>query len=124
MFSSHWGQLCLRDEIGLLSTRQPVISNRASFCTRREKGWSNHSLSCPLPWSPKIHKSSAGIAGVAALTGVPAAAIVQAAEWWGTASTAMLLHARGIEHHTQGTENCLACINLVLATGKIGKPGC
>src|SRR6516164_3032394 len=63
MFSSHWGQLCLRDEIGLLSTRQPVISNRASFCTRREKGWSNHSLSCPLPWSPKIHKSSAGIAG-------------------------------------------------------------
>src|SRR5712692_1206954 len=60
---------------------------------------------------------------VAALTGVPAAAIVQAAEWWGTAPTAMLLHARGIEHHTQGTENCLACINLVLATGKIGQPG-
>ena len=59
---------------------------------------------------------------VAALTGVPAAAIVQAAEWWGP--HAMLLHARGIEHHTQGTENCLACINLVLATGKIGKPGC
>jgi assimilatory nitrate reductase catalytic subunit len=60
----------------------------------------------------------------AAITGVPAAAIVQAAEWWGTAPTAMLLHARGIEHHTQGTENCLACINLVLATGKIGRPGC
>src|SRR5439155_6503193 len=60
---------------------------------------------------------------VAEITGVPAAAIVQAAEWWGTAPTAMLLHARGIEHHTQGTENCLACINLVLATGKIGKPG-
>jgi assimilatory nitrate reductase catalytic subunit len=60
----------------------------------------------------------------AAITGVPAAAIVQAAQWWGTASTAMLLHARGIEHHTQGTENCLACINLVLATGKIGRPGC
>jgi assimilatory nitrate reductase catalytic subunit len=61
---------------------------------------------------------------VAALTGVPASAIVQAAQWWGTAPTAMLLHARGIEHHVQGTENCLACINLVLATGKIGKPGC
>ncbi|MGE3540754.1 MAG: molybdopterin oxidoreductase family protein [Candidatus Tectimicrobiota bacterium] len=58
------------------------------------------------------------------LTGVPAAAIVQAATWWGTAPTAMLLHARGIEHHIQGTENCLSCINLVLATGKIGKPGC
>jgi assimilatory nitrate reductase catalytic subunit len=36
----------------------------------------------------------------------------------------MLLHARGIEHHTTGVDNVLACINLVLATGKIGKPGC
>ena len=59
----------------------------------------------------------------AEITGVPAAAIEKAAEWWGTAPTAMLLHARGIEHHTKGTENCLTCINLVLATGKIGKPG-
>jgi assimilatory nitrate reductase catalytic subunit len=59
----------------------------------------------------------------AGITGVPAASIEKAAEWWGTASTAMLLHARGLEHHTKGTENCLTCINLVLATGKIGKPG-
>jgi assimilatory nitrate reductase catalytic subunit len=59
----------------------------------------------------------------AEITGVPAASIVRAAEWWGEAPTAMLLHARGIEHHTKGTENCLSCINLVLATGKIGKPG-
>jgi assimilatory nitrate reductase catalytic subunit len=36
----------------------------------------------------------------------------------------MFLHARGIEHHIQGVENCLAAINLVLATGKIGRPGC
>src|SRR5437899_1831761 len=48
--------------MGLLSTRQPVMSNRERLCTRREKGWSNYSLSCPLPWSPRIHKSSAGIA--------------------------------------------------------------
>jgi assimilatory nitrate reductase catalytic subunit len=59
----------------------------------------------------------------ASITGVPAASIIKAAEWWGQAPTAMLLHARGIEHHTKGTENCLTCINLVLATGKIGKPG-
>ena len=57
------------------------------------------------------------------ITGVPSSAIEKAAEWWGTASTGILLHARGIEHHIQGTENCLSCINLVLATGKIGKPG-
>ena len=59
----------------------------------------------------------------AEITGVPAAAIERAAEYWGTAATAMLVHARGIEHHTKGVENCLSCINLCLATGKIGKPG-
>jgi assimilatory nitrate reductase catalytic subunit len=59
----------------------------------------------------------------AEITGVPAVSIEKAAEWWGTAATGMLLHARGIEHHTKGTDNCLSCINLVLATGRIGKPG-
>ncbi|HZR80886.1 MAG TPA: molybdopterin oxidoreductase family protein [Candidatus Binatia bacterium] len=56
--------------------------------------------------------------------GIPAARIVEAAEMWVQAPRTMLLHARGIEHHTKGVENVLACINLVLATGKIGKPGC
>ncbi len=58
------------------------------------------------------------------ITGVPAAGIVRAAEIWGPAETSMLLHARGIEHHTKGVENCLSYINLVLASGRIGKPGC
>lgn len=59
----------------------------------------------------------------AEITGVPAALIERAAEYWGTAPTAMLIHARGIEHHVMGVDNCLSCINLCLATGKIGKPG-
>jgi len=63
-------------------------------------------------------------ARTAEITGVPVGALERAAEMWGTAPTGVLLHARGIEHHTKGTENCLTCINLVLATGKIGKPGC
>ncbi len=58
------------------------------------------------------------------VTGVPAGRIEQAAEWWGTSKTGMLLHARGLEHHTKGVENVWACINLGLATGKYGKPGC
>ena len=58
------------------------------------------------------------------ITGVPAKSIIAAAEMWGPAETSMLLHARGIEHHTKGTENVLTYINLVLATGRIGKPGC
>ncbi len=60
----------------------------------------------------------------AQITGVPAARIEQAAEWWGTSATGMLLHARGIEQHTKGVDNVLAAINLGLATGKFGKPGC
>jgi assimilatory nitrate reductase catalytic subunit len=63
-------------------------------------------------------------AWAASICGLPAARIEQAAEWWGTAATGMLLHARGIEHHTKGVDNVLAAINLGLATGKFGKPGC
>jgi assimilatory nitrate reductase catalytic subunit len=36
----------------------------------------------------------------------------------------MLLHARGIEQQTKGVDNVIAAINLGLATGKFGKPGC
>ena len=56
------------------------------------------------------------------VTGVPERAIRQAAEWWGTATTSFLLHARGIEHHSNGVQNVLGSINLVLASGRIGKP--
>src|SRR5262249_36139534 len=57
-------------------------------------------------------------------TGVPKESIQKAAEWWGRAKTSFLLHARGIEHQSKGVENVVACINLVLATGRIGKPYC
>jgi assimilatory nitrate reductase catalytic subunit len=63
-------------------------------------------------------------AWAAEVTGVPAGRIEQAAEWWGTSATGMLLHARGLEHHTKGVENVSAAINLGLATGKYGRPGC
>ena len=63
-------------------------------------------------------------AWAAEITGVPASRIEEAAELWGTAATGMMLHARGIEQQTKGTENVLAAINLGLATGKFGKPGC
>jgi len=60
----------------------------------------------------------------ARIAGVPASLIVKAAEIWGPARTSFLLHARGIEHHSKGVENCLAALNLVLATGRIGREGC
>ena len=61
---------------------------------------------------------------VAQEVGIRAARIVDAARLWVQAPRTMLLHARGIEHHSTGVDNVLSCINLVLATGKIGRPGC
>ncbi len=58
------------------------------------------------------------------IAGVPADLIVKAAEMWGPAPTSFLLHARGIEHHSKGVENCISAIQLVLATGRIGREGC
>lgn len=57
------------------------------------------------------------------ISGVPAEKIIQAAWLYGKAKTGMILHARGIEHHSNGTENVLSYINIVLATGKIGAKG-
>jgi assimilatory nitrate reductase catalytic subunit len=57
------------------------------------------------------------------IAGVPAERIVAAARLYGRASPSLIMHARGIEHSTHGVNNCLACINLALARGQVGKPG-
>lgn len=56
----------------------------------------------------------------AEVTGVPKASIARAAELWGQAKSSFFLHARGIEHHSNGVNNVLGAINLVLASGRIG----
>lgn len=68
--------------------------------------------------------SSYSLEWAESVTGISAEKIKQAAELWGKAKTSFLLHARGIEHHSKGVENVLSSINLVLATGRIGKPYC
>ncbi len=60
----------------------------------------------------------------AEVTGITERAIQQAAEMWGTAKSSFLLHARGIEHHSHGVQNVLGAINIVLASGRIGREGC
>lgn len=57
------------------------------------------------------------------ISGVAAEKIVQAGLLYGRAKTGMIMHARGIEHHSHGVDNVLSYINIVLATGKIGDPG-
>jgi assimilatory nitrate reductase catalytic subunit len=61
-------------------------------------------------------------ARTADVSGVPERSIRAAAELWGRAKTSFLFHARGVEHHSNGVQNALGTINLVLATGRIGLP--
>ena len=62
------------------------------------------------------------VARTAEITGVPERSLHQAAELWGTAKSSFLFHARGIEHHSNGVQNALGTVNLVLASGRIGRP--
>jgi assimilatory nitrate reductase catalytic subunit len=92
-----------------------------------ERGWIDHAF---------IAEHTSGFEAVAQaveeytpeyaakISGVPAEMIVKAAEMWGPAPSSFLLHARGIEHHTKGVDNCMAAINLVVAAGRIGREGC
>ncbi len=67
------------------------------------------------PWTPRR---------TAEVTGIAEKSLRQAAQWWGTAKSSFLLHARGLEHHSNGVLNVLSAINVVLASGRIGRPGC
>ena len=55
------------------------------------------------------------------ITGVPTALLEKAAHILGNADTAMLLTGRGPEQQSQGVNNVLAFINLMLALGHSGK---
>jgi len=56
------------------------------------------------------------------ITGVPEAALVEAARRLGTAAHPMVLTARGPEQQSQGVNNTLAYINIALALGAVGRP--
>ncbi|MGB7099422.1 MAG: molybdopterin-dependent oxidoreductase, partial [Xanthobacteraceae bacterium] len=60
---------------------------------------------------------------VADMTGVPPESIEKAARWIGKSKRAIMMHARGLEHQSKGVENCLAVLNIALATGNIGRDG-
>jgi assimilatory nitrate reductase catalytic subunit len=57
------------------------------------------------------------------ITGVPVKQLREAAHLLGEAETAMALTARGAEQQSKGVDNTLSVINLMLALGRIGKPG-
>jgi assimilatory nitrate reductase catalytic subunit len=67
---------------------------------------------------------------VAQLCGLDEADIVQAARWFaglgedGSRGPTLSLYCQGLNQSSSGTDKNVALINLHLATGQIGKPGC
>ena len=59
----------------------------------------------------------------AAITGVDAALIEEAALLYGRAERAGIYYTMGITQHTSGTDNVLALANLAMLTGNLGKEG-
>lgn len=72
----------------------------------------------------RSHLESYSLEELAELTGVPAEDIRKAAVKYGTSETGMLFTARGVEQHTNGHLAVRNYLNLVLATGKIGRAAC
>jgi formate dehydrogenase alpha subunit len=57
------------------------------------------------------------------ITGVPAGDLRAAARLYAKAETAAILYAMGVTQHTTGTDNVLACANLAMLCGHIGREG-
>ncbi|WP_209121970.1 molybdopterin oxidoreductase family protein [Alkalihalobacillus sp. BA299] len=61
---------------------------------------------------------------IAKQCGIPKEEILDAARQYGKAETGMVFTARGVEQHANGYQTVRHFLNLVLATGKIGKHAC
>jgi assimilatory nitrate reductase catalytic subunit len=84
------------------------------FIKERTKGF--HGL--------KTFLQSVHLKEISIMTSVPENEMILAAEQFGKAKTGLVFTARGVEQHSTGVETAKNFINLVLVTGKIGKPGC
>lgn len=60
---------------------------------------------------------------VAAITGIAAGELINAARRFARAKRAMIVFAMGITQHSHGVDNVRAVSNLALLTGNLGRPG-
>ncbi|MRX54935.1 nitrite reductase [Bacillus sp. HMSC76G11] len=70
----------------------------------------------------KEHVSSLDLEEIAQMTGVSADQIRLAAKTFGQAESGMIFTARGVEQQTDGSAAVRNFLNILLVTGKIGKP--
>jgi assimilatory nitrate reductase catalytic subunit len=85
-----------------------------SFCASRTTGLGD-ALAGAEPWTPEAVEATAD---------VPAAQLRDAAAILARADRGMYLHARGAEQQVTGVANVRAWLNVALARGHIGRPGC
>lgn len=71
----------------------------------------------------KQHIEALHLGELAEMTGVPIEDIQEAARRFGMAASGMIMTARGVEQQTDGYMAVRNFINMLLVTGKIGKPG-
>ncbi len=71
----------------------------------------------------KASLADVDVDAMAALAGVPAAMIRDAARAYATANASAIIWSMGITQHTHGTDNVICLANLALVTGQIGRPG-
>jgi anaerobic selenocysteine-containing dehydrogenase len=84
------------------------------FVARRTEGFASV-REVVDPWTPDA---------AAELCGVPPAAILDAARTFARSRRAMALWSMGVNQSRSGTEKNHAILNLCLATGNVGRPGC
>jgi assimilatory nitrate reductase catalytic subunit len=84
----------------------------ADFIEQRTSGFERVKRMVASYWPDRVER----------VTGVPVAQLEKAAQILGEADTAMLITGRGPEQQSQGVNNVLAFINLILALGHAGKP--
>jgi assimilatory nitrate reductase catalytic subunit len=82
------------------------------YISRRTEGFEDARRIAAAYWPERVEQ----------VTGVPEAALVEAARMLGTSERAMILTARGPEQQAQGVNNTLGYINLALALGAVGQP--
>jgi len=104
-------------DVALLNGMMSVILEeglvRQDFVDRRTEGF--EALAAKLRDWP--------VGKAAAVCGLPAEAIREAAHLYGRAERAMIFWGMGISQHATGTDNARCLISLCLMTGNVGRPG-
>jgi assimilatory nitrate reductase catalytic subunit len=99
---------------GLLREIARLDAIDEAFCAGRTTGL-GEALAGAEPWTPEAVEATAG---------VPADRLREAAAVLAGADRVMYLHARGAEQQVTGVRNVRAWLNVALARGHVGRPGC